>query len=267
MDARKQTKEELFERRKGVIQLYIKGIPIMKIVEESGLSWHAVNKAITLHKEGETALLQPKARGKQTGSGRILSEEQEHIMREYLITRSPGNKLSMWNREAVSQVIEDKCAIALSIRGVGNYLMRWGFVLKHPNKQPYDRCSTDIRKWLDMNYTHIQDQAHSENAKIYWSGKTSIKAVITGKAIEKPSMISAVNNQGKIYWRVVAGKYGPDEQIKFLKALLKISKHKVILIREDTRIYGQSAVLAWLKTNEEKIKLFPNPTPDDPTLF
>ena len=55
--------------------------------------------------------------------------------------------------------------------------------------------------------------------------------------------------------------------LDFLKALLKISKHKVILIREDTKIYGQSAVSAWLKTNEEKIKLFPNPTPDDPTLF
>ena len=265
MDARKQTKEELFESRKAVIQLYIKGIPIMQIVEESGLSWHAVNKAITLHKEGETALLQPKARGKQTGSGRILSEEQEHNMREYLITRSPGNKLSMWNREAVSQVIEDKCAIALSIRAVGNYLMRWGFVLKHPNKQPYDRCSTDIRKWLDINYTHIRDQAHRENAKIYWSGKTAIDT--SGKAGDKPSMISVVNNQGKLYWRVVTGKYGPEEQIKFLKALLKISKHKVILIREDTKIYGQSAVSAWLKTNEEKIKLFPNPTPDDPTLF
>ena len=102
-------------------------------------------------------------------------------------------------------------------------------------------------------------------AKIYWSGKTVIDA--SGKAGEKPSMISVVNNQGKIYWRVVIGKYGPEEQIKFLKALLKISKHKVILIREDTKIYGQSAVSAWLKTNEEKIKLFPNPTPDDPTLF
>lgn len=265
MDARKQTRDELFKRRKAVIQLYIKGIPIMQIVEESGLSWHAVNKAITLHKAGDEVSLQPKARGKKIGSGRVLSQEQEITMREYLSTRSPGNKLSMWNREAVTQVIEDKCAVALSIRAVGNYLMRWGFALKQPNKRPYDRCAKDIKKWLDVNYTQIEGQAQTDNAKIYWSGKTAIDK--SGKMGEKRWMISAVNNQGKIYWRVATGRFGPEEQIKFLKALLKISKHKVILIREDTRIYGQSAVSAWLKTNEEKIKLFPNPTPDDSTLF
>ena len=265
MDARKQTQDELFKRRKAVIQLYIKGIPIMQIVEESGLSWHAVNKAITLHKAGDEVSLQPKARGKKIGSGRVLSQEQEITMREYLSTRSPGNKLSMWNREAVTQVIEDKCAVALSIRAVGNYLMRWGFALKQPNKRPYDRCAKDIKKWLDVNYTQIEGQAQTDNAKIYWSGKTAIDK--SGKMGEKRWMISAVNNQGKIYWRVATGRFGPEEQIKFLKALLKISKHKVILIREDTRIYGQSAVSAWLKTNEEKIKLFPNPTPDDSTLF
>ena len=237
----------------------------MQIVEESGLSWHAVNKAITLHKAGDEVSLQPKARGKKIGSGRVLSQEQEITMREYLSTRSPGNKLSMWNREAVTQVIEDKCAIALSIRAVGNYLMRWGFALKQPNKRPYDRCAKDIKKWLDVNYTQIEGQAQTDNAKIYWSGKTAIDK--SGKMGEKRWMISAVNNQGKIYWRVATGRFGPEEQIKFLKALLKISKHKVILIREDTRIYGQSAVSAWLKTNEEKIKLFPNPTPDDSTLF
>ena len=237
----------------------------MQINKESGLSWHAVNKAITLHKEGDAVSLQPKARGKKPGSGRVLSQEQETTMREYLSTRSPGNKLSMWNREAVTQMIEDKCGITLSIRAVGNYLTRWGFVLKQPNKRPYDRCSKDIKKWLNVNYTQIEGQVQIDNAKIYWSGKTVIGASEQGG--EKRWMISVVNNQGKIYWRVVAGKFGQEEQIKFLKALMKISKHKVILIRDDTKIYGQSEVLAWLKTNEEKIKLFPNPTPDDPTLF
>ena len=237
----------------------------MQIVKESGLSWHAVNKAITLHKAGDEVSLQPKARGKKPGSGRVLSQEQETTMREYLSTRSPGNKLSMWNREAVTQMIEDKCGITLSIRAVGNYLTRWGFVLKQPNKRPYDRCSKDIKKWLNVNYTQIEGQVQIDNAKIYWSGKTVIGASEQGG--EKRWMISVVNNQGKIYWRVVAGKFGQEEQIKFLKALMKISKHKVILIRDDTKIYGQSEVLAWLKTNEEKIKLFPNPTPDDPTLF
>lgn len=46
VDARKQTREELHERRKQVIQLHLEGIPVMQIVKKSGLSWYAVNKAI-----------------------------------------------------------------------------------------------------------------------------------------------------------------------------------------------------------------------------
>ncbi len=48
-DARKQSREVLHERRKQVIRLYRKGMPVMQIVEHSGLSWSAVNAAITAY--------------------------------------------------------------------------------------------------------------------------------------------------------------------------------------------------------------------------
>lgn len=45
-DARKQSREVLHERRKQVIRMHRKGMPVMQIVEHSGLSWSAVNAAI-----------------------------------------------------------------------------------------------------------------------------------------------------------------------------------------------------------------------------
>ena len=48
-DARKQSREVLHERRKQVIRLYRKGMPVMQIVEHSGLSWSAVNAVITAY--------------------------------------------------------------------------------------------------------------------------------------------------------------------------------------------------------------------------
>ena len=268
MDARKQTQAQLLDRRKAVINLHIKGVPVMRIVKDTGLSWHAVHQAITLYKEGDVFALEPKARGKKAGAGRVLSPEQESELREFLITRSPGNQLSMWNRDAAKQVIEAKCGITLSIRAVGNYLSRWGFVLKLHNKRPYDRCANDVKLWLDVNYADIERLAHAEHAKIYWSGKTAINtkpSINAHPSSERRWMISVVSNQGKIHWRIVTGKYDQEQQINFLKALVKISRHKVILIRDDARIYGQSLVLAWLKANSEKIKLFPDLTPDDST--
>ncbi|MEO6562958.1 MAG: IS630 family transposase, partial [Nitrosospira sp.] len=45
-DARRQTREVLHERRKQVIRMHRKGMPVMQIVAYSGLSWYAVNLAI-----------------------------------------------------------------------------------------------------------------------------------------------------------------------------------------------------------------------------
>jgi hypothetical protein len=48
-DARKQSREVLHERRKQVIRMHRKGMPVMQIVEHSGLSWYAVNAALTAY--------------------------------------------------------------------------------------------------------------------------------------------------------------------------------------------------------------------------
>ena len=56
-DARTQSREVLHERRKQVIRLHRKGIGVMSIVEQTGLSWSAVNAAISLFDEGQWGAL------------------------------------------------------------------------------------------------------------------------------------------------------------------------------------------------------------------
>jgi transposase len=51
-DARKQSREVLHERRKQVVRMHRKGVGVMQIVEQTGLSWTAVNTALRLHSEG-----------------------------------------------------------------------------------------------------------------------------------------------------------------------------------------------------------------------
>ena len=83
-DARKQSQEVLHERHKQVIRLYRKGMPIMQIVELSGLSWYAVNAAIRCYRTAGTAALKPAARSKKPGGGRILSEAQESAIQQMI---------------------------------------------------------------------------------------------------------------------------------------------------------------------------------------
>lgn len=44
-------------------------------------------------------------------------------------------EFALWNRAAVMQLIEREYDIKLSVRGVGNYLSRWGFTPQKPIKR------------------------------------------------------------------------------------------------------------------------------------
>ena len=69
-DARKQSRDVLHERRREVVELHLANVPVMQIVERSGLSWYAVNAAITQYRIGGESALRPAARGRKAKTGR-----------------------------------------------------------------------------------------------------------------------------------------------------------------------------------------------------
>ena len=167
-DARKQTREVHHERRKQVIRLHRKGMPVMQIVEHSGLSWYAVNAAIRRYLAEGAGALKPAARGRKAGSGRSLSEEQEAAIRQIICDKRPEQlkmAFALWNRAAVMQLIEDECGIKLSVRGVGNYLKRWGFTPQKPIKKAYEQRPEAVQAWLDEEYPEIECRGHFETGR------------------------------------------------------------------------------------------------------
>ncbi len=60
-DARKQSREMLHMRRKQVMRLHRKGVGVMQIVEQTGLSWSGVNTALRLFAQGGAAALKLRA--------------------------------------------------------------------------------------------------------------------------------------------------------------------------------------------------------------
>ena len=176
-DARKQSREVLHERRKQVIRMHRKGMPVMQIVEHSGLSWSAVSAAINAYSTAGAAALKPAARGKKKGSGRLLSESQERAVRQIICDKRPEQlkmEFALWNRAAVMQLIECECGIKLSVRGVGNYLKRWGFTPQKPIKKAYEQRPEAVQAWLDEQYPEIEKRAKSEDAEIHWGDETAV---------------------------------------------------------------------------------------------
>ena len=92
--ARKQTLEQLHERRKQVVRLYKKGIQIMQIVAMTGLSYPTVRAAIDLFDAGGWSAIGPALRGRARGDGRVLSQAQEDTIERLINDKRPDR--SRW---------------------------------------------------------------------------------------------------------------------------------------------------------------------------
>ncbi len=72
-NARKQTLEQLYERRKQVVRLHKKAMGVMQIVSLTGLSHPGVRACIDLFEVGGWPAIRPALRGRTPGLGRALS--------------------------------------------------------------------------------------------------------------------------------------------------------------------------------------------------
>jgi len=275
-DARFQTLERLHERRKQVVRLHRKGIGVMRIVELSGLSYPTVRGIIDRYEQGGAETVKPAPRGRQGGEGRRLTDAQERLVRQIICDKRPEQlkmEFALWNRAAVMQLIERECGIKLSVRGVGNYLKRWGFTPQKPIKKAYEQRPEAVQNWLEEEYPAIEKRAKAEGAEIHWGDETAIvntdvrgrsyapagKTPVTfavGGTRQKLSMIATVTNQGKTRWMIIDEAFNSDRLIEFLEALIKDAAKKVFLILDNLRVHHSKPVKAWVEERKDKIELF-----------
>ena len=275
-NARKQTLEQLHERRKQVVRLHRKGIKIIQIVSMTGLSYPAVRATLDRFLEGGWTAIRPAARGRTRGDGRCLSEAQEDVIRRIIIDKRPEQlKMAffLWSRAAVGQLIEQEYGITLHVRSVGKYLARWGFTPQKPIKRAYEQSPAAVQAWLEGEYPGIAERARHEGAEIHWgdetalvntdvrgrsfapAGKTPV-AMTVGGTRQKLSMIATVTNQGKTRWMIIDESFDADKLIEFLASLIKDAGRKVFLILDNLRVHHSKLVKDWVSERKDKIELF-----------
>jgi transposase len=275
-NARRQTLEQLHERRKQVVRLHRKGIKIMQIVSMTGLSYPAVRATLDRFEEGGWSAVRPTARGRARGDGRCLSEAQEDAIRRIIIDKRPEQlkmEFFLWSRAAVGQLIEQEYGITLHVRSVGKYLARWGFTPQKPIKRAYEQSPAAVQAWLEGEYPGIAERARHEGAEIHWgdetalvntdvrgrsfapAGKTPV-AMTVGGTRQKLSMIATVTNQGKTRWMIIDEAFDADTLIEFLASLIKDAGRKVFLILDNLRVHHSKIVKAWVAERQDQIELF-----------
>ncbi len=278
-DARKLEPAAQFELRKQVIRAWKRGHNRVQISQDIGLSYPAVCKIVKRYRTSEgkgMSALAPARRGRREGEDRMLSAEQEALIQRLICEKRPEQmkmEFALWNRAAVMELIERECEIKLSVRGVGNYLKRWGFTPQKPIKKAYEQRPEAVQKWLDDEYPAIEQRAQAEDAEIHWGDETAVvntdvrgrcyapagKTPVTyavGGTRQKLSMIATVTNRGKTRWMIIDEAFNSDKLIEFLEALIKDAGCKVFLILDNLRVHHSKPVKAWLAERVDKIEVF-----------
>lgn len=275
IDSRKLPEAALNERRRRAVRLRLAGISVRQTALQCELSPVTVVAAHKAYRQGGWHAVKVKHGHRPKGTGRLLSPEREQQIRRLIQDRTPDQlKMSyaLWTRQAVSELIEARFGIRLTVRNTGKYLKRWGFTPQKPLKKAYEQSPVAVSKWLNESYPGIAQRAKQERAEIHWGDETGLRSddvrgrgyapkgqtpvVRANAARQSLSVISTVTNKGQMRWKVFAGALNAMILIRFLERLTRGQQKKIFLVLDNLRVHHSRIVRAWLEANVDKIEVF-----------
>lgn len=263
-------------RRRAVEAHLTGGMPQKDVAKAFGVSAVAVCHWVKRFRAEGEAALSARKKGPQEGSGALLSPKQAAAIRALVIDKCPEQlklPFALWTRDAVRELIRQRCAVLVSIRTAGNYLKDWGFTPQKPVRRAYEKSDKAVQEWLGTTYPSIAKRAKQEKAIIYWTDEMGLRSdhqvgrsyglrgqtpiiPATGKRFSC-SMISAVTNQGHLSFRVFEGSFNAAVFKDFLARLIKQAKgRKVFVIVDGHPVHRAKVLKAWLEARREVIELF-----------
>ena len=226
--------------------------------------------------EGTAEMLEVMSRGgRPQGSLRALSVKEERRAQQLICGKCPDQlslPFALWIRGAVHELIRREVGIRLSIRGVGEYVARWGYTPQKAALRASERDDAAVKDWLPIEYPKIKARAKRENAEISWGDETGVWSdesrhrgyappgqtpIVKIPARQKSlSMIAAVTNQGKGRFMIYPGGLSPERLIVFMQRLIKDASLKVFIILDNLNVHKAKMVREWVEEHANRIEVF-----------
>jgi transposase len=275
-DRRRASTDARIELRKQVLELRAMG---KKFEEISAITGYARTYCSMLCKKleaKEAQELESLSRGgRPKGVKRALSASEERKAQQLICGKYPEQlqlPFALWSRAAIRELIRVRFGIQLSIRGVGEYLSRWGYTPQKAARRAYERDDAAVTAWLEHEYPRIRARAKREKAEVCWGDETGVRSdegrqrgyaprgqtpIIRTPARRKSlSLIAAVSNQGKVRFMIYPGALRPPRLIEFMRRLTKDAKRKVFLILDNLNVHKARPVREWLAKHRDEIEVF-----------
>lgn len=217
--------------------------------------------------------LKSKPRGRPKES-RLPGHQAATIVR--LITDRTPDQLklpfALWTREAVRDLIRQRCGLTVSVRTTGRYLKRWNMTPQKPMTRAYEQDPEAVRRWKREEYPAIRRRAKRENAEIHWGDQMGMRSdhhagtsyaprgqtpVIPGTGQRFGcNMMSTLTNRGHLSFLLFKERFTADVLIRFCRRLLRLRRRLLFLILDRHPVHLSKKATAWFNANRRRIRVF-----------
>jgi len=273
-DTRQLSDEVLEALRLRALRGYQLGFSETDLADILGVCRETVCRWCSAFAQGGLEALPHHRSGRPTGSGRTLSEDQAQHLQHLIDHHTPdqlGIAAPLWTRRAVQELIRRQYDLVMPVRTVGEYLRRWGYTPKRPQRHAREQDPEEVRQWLEETYPILRARAKSEGAEIHWCDETGVSAnEYSGRGYarvgETPNLevsgerfrvnqISTITNQGKVRFMTYTSTLTAVVFLAFLKQLLRGARKKVFLIVDRHPAHEAKMVGEWVEEQRGRIEL------------
>ena len=272
-DGRSLSPEAQEALRRRVMEAVRGGMSQSEAARVFSVARSSVTNWVRATRHGGAKALSARRRGRPAGG--TLSRGDEARIAGLVVDRRPEQlKLPfyLWTREAVAQLIERRCSVALSVWTVGRYLRKWGLTPQKPVRRAFEQDPVAVKRWLKTEYPAIRARAAVEGAEIHWGDEMGLRSdhqtgtswslkgqtpVIpgTGKRF-RCNMVSAITNRGRLAFMVFKGRFTTPVFKDFLGRLVKQLGRKVFLIVDGHPVHKAAGVRRWVEARKSQIEIF-----------
>lgn len=274
-DARQLSDEALEVLRLRALRGVELGFSQADMADVLGVTRDTVCRWWAAYNSGGVEALPRERSGRPLGSGRLVSDQQASHIRSLIDQHTPeqlGIHSALWTRRAVGELIRKEFNIELAPRTVGEYLRRWGYTPKRPQRHARKQDPDEVAQWLKTTFPAIEKQAAKEDAEIHWCDETGVVADHhpgTGYSpkgqpatIEVPrphirmNQISTITNEGSVRFMTYTGTMNDALFLEFLGRLLRSSTKKLFLITDRLKAHDDAMVQRWVEAHQDRIQVF-----------
>lgn len=238
-----------------------------------GVARGTVNKWVRQVEAGGTRALKAKRRGRPPGTR--LAPHQAALIVRLIVGRCPDQlrlPFALWTREAVQELLAERCGLRVSVWTVGRYLQRWGLTPQRPLRRAFEQDPVQVRHWLQTEYPAIRRAAKAAGAQIHWGDEMGLRSdhqagrsygrkgqtpVIPGTGQRfRCNVISTITNRGQLAFMVFREAFTDRVYLRFLRRLLRHSRQPVCLIVDRHPVHRAGRVTRWVAGQQGRLRVF-----------